>query len=222
MSTACILDGTFGQMFVQLQEIPLLVGCCFSAVVYMTRSTFIFFLLLYIFIFPYFIWPFQTYLNQTRSPYLCPIGSSVYQFPAIEMCYVSAVITMVICYTIFYRGRPGILMWIWLFLIFAIPAVVLCFFQFNVWYEVLMSAAISMAMTTVFMVHMFLFVTPCLPYLECVPPFSTFNYCDDMGWGNDVRNPNFYRDRTLLHRQLKYNADVYRLASEQDPSLVLP
>lgn len=204
----CVLPATFGQLFVYTQMTPLLIGMAFAGFTYLTGSLFFAFLSVFLFVLSYFLWPIQEYINQTRSPFLCPIGSAAYEFPAIEMVYVSAIVTMVICYSIFYRGRPGTFAWIGLFLLFAIPAVVLCFFQFNTWLEVLISAVISAVLTVIFMFHMVFFIAPAIPYLECVPPFSTFQYSDDMGWGwNRIRFPYYWEHRCKIHEATNVKAD---------------
>ena len=184
---------------------------------YLTGSSFFALLGGYLFIMSYFLWPFQAYFNQLRSPFLCPIGTAIYQFPAMEMFYISSIFTMVICYTIFYRGRPGWMTWGTMVFVFGAAAFALCFFQFNAWNEVLMSAGIGIFTTAIFMVHVVFFFAPALPYLEPVPPFCTFRYCDDMGWGvNSKKYPKFYECRDRLHALAKYNPDRWKLVSKND------
>lgn len=207
MEGACILHPTYGQYFIMVQNIPLLIGAAFSGVTYVTGNLFFAFLGFYLFAMGYFVWPFQYWLNITRNPLLCPLGASRYEFPAIEMLYLSALITMVIYYSIAYHGRPGWLTYVVLFFALAIPGVVLTFFQFNIWYEVLLSAGIGVVMTTVFMVHMQFFIGPAIPYLEVVPPFSTFDYADDLGYSyNAYKYGSAYeKARHKLHKQTNFD-----------------
>lgn len=207
----CILPSMFGQLFVYTQMTPLLIGMAFAGFTYLTGSLVFAFMSCFLFVLSYFLWPIQQYMNQTRSPYLCPIGSAAYEFPAIEVVYVTAIVTMVVFYAIFYRGRPGVFAWIGLFLLFAIPAFVLCFFQFNTWSEVLISAAISAVLTSIFMVHLWLFIGPSIPYLECLPPFSTFQYSDDMGWlWNQHKYPYYWKYRCGIHDALNVHVDRWK------------
>lgn len=217
MQGACILDPTYGQFFIMIQTIPLVVGSAFTGVTYVTGNLFFACLGFYLFALGYFVWPFQYYLNVTRNPLLCPLGAAQYEFPAIEMLYVSALVTMVVYYSIFFHGRPGWLSYLMLFFTITIPAIVLTFFQFNVWYEVLLSAAIGMIGTIVFMIHMQLFIAPALPYLELVPPFSTFSYSDDLGFGyNSYKYPAFQKQRKLLHEQANYKYSRWKIVDKND------
>jgi hypothetical protein len=164
--SACILDGTVGQLLVYTQTLPLLIGAGFTAMTTITGSLYFAFLGGYLFVAQYFMWPIQAYINQQRSPYLCPMGSAVYQFPSVEAFYVFAIGTMVIMYIILYKGNHGVVTWGTLAFWFLIPAGVLVFFQMNTWQEVLFSAGLAVGLTAIFMVHMFMFIDPCLPFLE--------------------------------------------------------
>jgi hypothetical protein len=164
--SACILDGTVGQLLVYTQTLPLLIGAGFTAMTTITGSLYFAFLGGYLFVAQYFMWPIQAYINQQRSPYLCPMGSAVYQFPSVEAFYVFAIGTMVIMYIFLYKGNHGVVTWGTLAFWFLIPAGVLVFFQMNTWQEVLFSAGLAVGLTAIFMVHMFMFIDPCLPFLE--------------------------------------------------------
>jgi hypothetical protein len=212
MEGACILHPTYGQFFIYTQSLPLLIGAAFTGLTAVTGSLFFAFLGGYLFVMGYFVWPFQAYINQTRNPLLCPLGASQYAFPAIEMLYVMAIVTMVLYYTIFFHGRPGYWTWFSLFLLLAVPAGVLVFFQFNVWYEVLMSAGVSLVLTTMFMIHMQLFIAPSIPYLEVVPPFSSFYYSDDLAYGyNPHSYPDFQKARRRVHQEANYKGERWRV-----------
>jgi hypothetical protein len=212
MSQVCIIQSNYGIFFVYTQQVPLLIGTVFSGVVYLTGSIFFAACGFYLFFASYFLWPFQAYINQIRNPLLCPIGSAAYEFPAMEMFYVSSVITMVIWYTIFFRGRPGILSWIWMVILFGGAAFVLCFFQFNAWFEVLLSAAVGFVMTTIFMFHMVYFFCPCFPYLECVAPFTFTEMNDSLGFGyNAYKYKHFSSRRKEMHRIANVNHDKWKI-----------
>ena len=215
--SACVLDGTVGQILVYTQTLPLLIGAGFTALTTVTGSLYFLFLGGYLWIAQYMLWPFQAYVNQNRSPYLCPIGSAVYQFPSIEAFYVFAIGTMVIMYIILYKANHGFMTWGTLAFWFLIPAGVLVFFQMNTWQEVLYSAAIAVVMTVTFMIHMWLFVDPCIPFLETMPPFSTFSYSDDYGWGwSRKRHPHYHEYRRHIHRVCGVHKDRYILVPEAE------
>lgn len=204
-ATVCVLPGQLGAYLIMLQELPLIIGAGFCGITYMTGN--IFFALCggYLFLMSYMLWPIQAYINESRNPYLCPIGSAAYQFPSMEAFYISSIVTMVVCYAIFFKGRPSKLGWGLLFIVFAGVAFVLCFFQFNVWQEVLMSSGIGIVCTLIFMVHMAYMIAPCIPYLEHIPPFSTFGYCDDLGYM--ARDSEYHATRKRLHKITQYNKD---------------
>ncbi len=240
--SACILDGTVGQLLVYTQTLPLLIGAGFTAMTTITGSLYFAFLGGYLFVAQYFMWPIQAYINQQRSPYLCPMGSAVYQFPSVEAFYVFAIGTMVIMYIILYKGNHGVVTWGTLAFWFLIPAGVLVFFQMNTWQEVLFSAGLAVGLTAIFMVHMFMFIDPCLPFLEVrskrkpaprragggraflskitplkkvLPPFSTFSYSDDYGWGwSRKRYPHYHLYRRHIHKVCGVHHQRYMLVPE--------
>jgi hypothetical protein len=209
--SVCVLTGNLNYAMVNVQMLPTLIGTAFTFMTYLTGSLFIAIVGGFLFVMGYFVWPFQAYLNQTRIPVLCPVGFSMYQFPALEVMYPVACATMVVWYTIFFRGRPGAVGWFSLFLLFAVPSVALSFFQFNIWYEILMSAGIAIVLSSLFMVHLVLFIAPCIPYLETVPPFTTFSYNDDLGFGVDCQKyGNFFKERQRLHKMLKHTGQRWK------------
>jgi len=208
MSLVCVINNNFGLFFVHLQELPLLIGAGLTAITYFTGSPFFAAAGFYLYIMSWFLYPFQTYFNITRNPLLCPLGSAAYEFPSMEAFYITSLVTMVIWYRILFKGRPTKLAWGGVFLAFAIPTTALLFFQFNVWYEVLMSAGIAVFTTSVFMLHMAYMWSDSLPYLEHVPPCSTFGYKDDLGWAE--RDDSYHEKRQELHKILHFNHDKWR------------
>lgn len=215
--SACVLDGTVGQLLIYTQTLPLLIGAGFTFMTTVTGSLYFFCLGMYLFAAQYFMWPIQAYINQQRSPYLCPIGSAVYQFPSIEAFYVFAIGTMVIMYIILYKGNHGWVLYGSLAFWFLVPAGVLVFFQMNTWQEVLYSAGLAVALTAIYMVHQYLFIDPCLPFLEAVPPFSTFNYSDDHGWGwNHKRYPEYHLHRRHIHRVCGIHRQRFAMVPESE------
>jgi hypothetical protein len=216
-SIVCFLPGNIGYAMVNLQMLPTLIGTSFTFMTYLTGSLFIAICGGFLFLMGYFVWPFQEYINQTRAPFLCPVGFAVYQFPALEVMYPVACVTMVVWYSIFFRGRPGAIGWFSLFLFFAIPSIVLPFFQYNQWYEVLMSGGIAIVLSSIFMIHMILFIAPCIPYLETVPPFSTFSYNDDLGFCYDCQKyGNFDKMRQRLHKVTQHKGQRWKLKKQKD------
>jgi hypothetical protein len=216
--SACIIQGSIGQLLIYTQTLPLLIGAGFTALTTITGSLYFAFLGGYLYVAQYILWPFQAYINQNRPFYLCPIGSAVYQFPSIEAFYVFAIGTMVIMYIILYKANHGFMTWGTLAFWFLIPAGVLVFFQMNTWQEVLYSAAIAVVLTVTFMVHMYLFIDPCLPFLETVPPFSTFSYSDDYGWGwSRKKFPHYHVYRRRIHRICGVHRERFVLIPEAAP-----
>lgn len=202
----CIMPQQVGTLFIYTQTFPLLIAAAFTGVTALTGWIYFTFLGLFIFIGPYFLWPFQQAFNRNRNPLLCPVGQSQYAFPSVEMFCASALLTMVLFYVIAYRGRPGVMSWLFLALLILVVPFVLLFFEFNVWWEVLFSAAVGIVMTSIFMAHMYLFFGPAIPYLETVPPLSTMSYHDDNNWASGRLKEKFYNydaERQELHRVAK-------------------
>lgn len=208
-----------GILFIYTQAFPWFVAAAFMGVTAITGWSFFTFLGLYMAIAQYFLWPFQAAFNRGRNPLLCPVGQSQYAFPSVEAFYVASLLTLVLFYVIAYRGRPGILSWASLFLLTIAAPFVLLFFEFNVWWEVLISALFGVVFTGGFMVLMWLFWGPAIPYLETIPPFATFSYNDDAGWGlggktQRERYYNYDEERRQLHRVARVSKFHYKIEPE--------
>lgn len=203
--SVCVMPQNVGILFIYTQAFPLFIAAGLAGVTALTGWQFFAWLGLYLYVSQFFVWPFQAAFNRGRNPMLCPIGQSQYAFPSVEMFYAASILTLVLFYVIFYRGRPGVLSWLSLTLLLLGGPFVLLFFEFNVWWEVLFSALLGVVFTGFFMVMVWLFLGPAIPYLEVIPPFSTFSYNDDPGWAlggasQKERYYNYNEERRQLHR----------------------
>ncbi len=200
----CIQGGVSGTVFVTMQWLPLLVAASLGGVSWVTGSVFFFVIGTWLWLSSYLLYPLQTYFNTLRASVMCQTGQSMYSFPSIEMFYIASVVTIVVFYAIAYKGRPGWFSWACLFFLFAIPAVVLCFFQLNVWWEVLWSALAAVVLNVAFMSAIYIFVSPNVPYLEVILPLG---YNDDHGWftipGTEAA---MQRERLRIHETFDHKA----------------
>ncbi len=209
----CILNGTVGYVFYYSQWLPLLISAAITGISTITRNLFFAFLGTYLFLGQLSLWPFQNYFNSLRPTVMCQTGQSAYSFPSIEMYFVASITTVVIKYAILYRGRPGWLSWIMLFFLFAIPATVLVFFQLNLWWEVLFSAAVGIVETVMFMWWLFIFISPIVPYLESALPFG---YNDDHGWLVYHNVARYQKHRKRVHKANGWKGGKLLVDIEED------
>jgi hypothetical protein len=204
--TSCIQDGLTGAIFVDLQWLPLLVAAGLTGVSAVTGAMFFATIGVWLWIAQYLLWPLQTYFNTLRPSVMCQTGQSMYSFPSIEMFYVTSVVVIVVFYTIAYKGRPGWMSWVCLFLLFVVPAVVLCFFQMNVWWEVLFSAAAAIVLNVWFMSAIYVFISPIAPLFEVILPMG---YNDNHGWltipGTEEA---MQSERSRIHRAHDYKGGL--------------
>ena len=215
----CVMPQNVGILFIYTQAFPWFIAAGFTGVTALTGWAFFAFLGVYMALAQYFVWPFQAAFNRGRNPLLCPVGQSQYAFPSVEAFYVASLLTLVIFYVIAYRGRPGAISWVSLFILILAAPFVLLFFGFNEWWEVLFSALLGVVFTCAFMIHMWLFWGPAIPYLETVPPFSTFSYNDDFGWAlggkrQKERYSNYDTERRELHRVARVSEYHWKLDPE--------
>lgn len=219
--SVCVMPQNVGVLFIYTQAFPLFIAAAFTGVTALTGWVFFAFLGIYMLVAQYFLWPFQAAFNRGRNPLLCPIGQSQYAFPSVEMFYAASLLTLILFYVIGYRGRPGVLSWLSLCVLLLAAPFVLLFFEFNEWWEVLFSALMGIIFTTIFMVHMWLFWGPAIPYLETIPPFSTFSYNDDFGWAlGGKRQKEIYTNYDTERRELHRVARVSEYHWKMDPEML--
>ena len=181
----CVLTKTGAQMFVYVEAAPWAIsGCMFALNLVLNGSVFFYFVSLWLGFSHYVLYPFQSYLNMIRPQILCALGEESYKFPNVLMYYIGGIATVVVVYAILWPTRTSYMRWIWLALLALCPAFVLCWFEFNVWYEVLFSFLWSAVMTTGFMLLLRFYIAPAWPYMECVPPCTWMGLHDRQGWLN--------------------------------------
>ena len=124
-----------------------------------------------------FLTIFQIALNMPREDPFHP-GEVYYGFPSSVGFYVSVLTVFVIEFTFVWNIQFSRLYWIGLYLCIIMPAIVLCWFQFNTWQEVALSMGWGTLVTTGFIALLYYGLAPQLPILINTAPCTWFSCVD--------------------------------------------
>ena len=119
----------------------------------------------------------QIALNMPRADPFHP-GEYYYGFPSSIGYYVSVLTTFIFEFTYLFNIRFSRLYWLGLYLFAIVPSIVLCWFQFNTWQEVLLSMGLGCLVTTMYLLFYYYALLENVPLLLNTVPF-TYMSCVD-------------------------------------------
>jgi len=111
-----------------------------------------------------FLWEFQSYFESQRPNPVCQLYHT-YAFPSIEGYYVAALVTFIILYGYYWDYAHSWMVWLVLYFVAFIPPLLLVWFSYNRWWELVFSMLAGIGFTLVFVITLKLYITPILPYL---------------------------------------------------------
>lgn len=127
-------------------------------------------------------WQLSLYLFQYGLSWVRPnpfnLTGIYYGFPSEIGFYVGFGATFVIGIAVVLNIAFNWIYWAGLFVVVIGPAIVLCWFEFNVWFEVLFSMLLGSAITILFLVIMIYGIKPELPIILNSEPWKTFSCVD--------------------------------------------
>ena len=101
-----------------------------------------------------------------------------YGFPSSVGYYSSVIAVFIIEFTFMWNIIFSRLYWMGLYLCLIVPSIVLCWFQFNSWQEVLLSMGLGALVTTMYIAILYGCLTPIIPILINTPPCTWFSCVD--------------------------------------------
>ena len=119
----------------------------------------------------------QTSMNRMRPDPYCPMMLS-YAYPCIEAFFVSSLTTFIAGFTFIWNIHLPWVYWTVVFTVLSGPPMILVWFQYSTWSEVLVSTCIGIVTSIMFLLWYAFVVVPKLPFLLCQAPF-TWMYCID-------------------------------------------
>lgn len=119
----------------------------------------------------------QISLNMPRMDPFHP-GEYYYGFPSSIGYYVSVATTFVFEFTYLFNIRFSRMYWLGLYLFAALPSIILCWFQFNSWQEVLLSMGLGALVTTVYLLFYYYVLLENVPVLLNTSPFTHMSCVD--------------------------------------------
>jgi len=153
-----------GQAFAWTQVLPTLISLNLSLMSLVTSQIMFFFFGLYLQGMQLILWIFQSYFQYLRPNPICQVYHS-YAFPNIEMFYALALVTFVIAYGFYWDYAHSWLVWLFLYIVAFAPPIILVWFSYSLWWEVVFSGLLGVGFTWIFVLTLKLYIAPILPYL---------------------------------------------------------
>ena len=120
----------------------------------------------------------QINFNMARQNPFQPQGPIYYGFPSEVGFYVAVFVTFIMEFTLVWNVVFSWMYWSGLIMCILVPSVVLTWFQFNTWQEVLLSMGCGFLATTIFILALYFYIKPELPIWLNTIPFTWFSCVD--------------------------------------------
>lgn len=185
MSTGCLYSSYSAQAFAYAMLIPTIVPLALAAAS-VTRNPktgewgkewILVAFGSYLFFFQLVLYIFQISLQMIRYNPFCP-DVLTYGFPSLVGFYVAALGTFVIEYSYLWNAVVSSFYWTYLFLVWWLPCLVLVWFQYNTWQEVLLSLGIGVLITTIFVLAVRYYFLEDMPFILNSTPWTWFSCVD--------------------------------------------
>jgi hypothetical protein len=172
------------QAFAVILQIPWIVTLLFSAAAVRKDSYgrwgkefILVYLGLYLFFWQFVLYIFQITLNMPREDPFHP-GMIYYGYPSEVGFYTAVFVTFIVEFTLVWNVRLSVMYWMCLIVFCAAPCLVLVWFTFNTWQEVLLSMGVGVIVTSVYVIVARLYFFYHMPILLNSAP-STWLGCVD-------------------------------------------
>lgn len=123
------------------------------------------------------LWILQLYYKQMRPDPICQLYHS-YAYPSMSGYYSASLVTFAVAYAYYWNVVQPWFVWLILYLLAAVPPIVVVFLSYNGIWEVVFSMAFGVVFTTLFVISLKLYISPTLPYILSEFPCSTLGYVD--------------------------------------------
>lgn len=142
------------------------------------------------------IYIFQNYFNRLQEDLYC-IGTYSNAFPSIEGFYCSAFVTFIAATTYFWNIQMSYIYWTCSILFLIGPPSVLLWYTYNSLSEILISVAIGVSTTLLYVVLVRFIIKEHIPFLLIIAPFTWFNAIDSYIMSEDEQQQSI-RIRTVI------------------------
>lgn len=183
--SGCYYATWAGAAFGWTQVFPSIVTLMLSAVGLLTSQIMFLFFGLYLHAMQYELWVFQSYFQSQRPNPVCQLYHA-YAFPSIEAYYAGAVVTAFIMYGYMWDIPHGVIAWLFFYVIAAFP-LIMVWFGYNVWWEVLLSLGMGVVFTALFVIVLKLYISPAMPYILNEIPATWLGYKDTYLMDEDLQ-----------------------------------
>lgn len=199
----CFYVTAQGSALAWTQVLPTLISLSLSLLTFFDCQVLFLYLGVYLHAFQLVLWSVQLVLRIDRPDPICQ-EYHTYSFPSIESFYVAALTTFFLGYNVFWNKHQKWSVWGAVFAVFVIPPVILVFFSFNVWYEVVISLGIGVIATFLFIIFLYIYIQENSPYYLNIFPLNWIGYKD-----NYLYLPNNSKSKTCIDSQvLKIRNDI--------------
>lgn len=161
----CYYVGVGAVAFGWTQIIPTITTLCFFVASSFTNKPMLLFFSLYLYIPQITIYCFQHYFQVIMPDPVCQLYHS-YAFPSMSAFYVGALFAGFVTATYLFNYSHGWNIWIVMELFLVIPPIILVYYSYNRWWEVVLSVGFGVANGVFFMVVYKWYIYPSLPYLS--------------------------------------------------------
>lgn len=173
----CYYVGWFGWAFGWTQMIPIFVTLVCTVLTTATHQPLYFLFSFFLYIPQVALWCFQAYFEAEMPDPVCQVYQN-WAFPSIPAFYVAVCISFFFVVSILWEFEHSWIIWFTLYTFGIVPPLLLVWFGYNRWWEVLLSLGYGAFCGIVFGFLMRYFIEPVMPYLQHHFPLYDFGYVD--------------------------------------------
>lgn len=181
LAQGCYYASMWGQAFAWTQLLPSIISLGLTVLTLITFELLFVFLGYYLHGIQLLLWFVQLNLQIDRPNPLCQEYHS-YAFPSVEGYYIGAIVAFVLGYSYVWKVRQSWYAWFVLLGLTVVPPTVLVFLAYNEWYEVVISMAIGVLASIIFIIILWVYIYDAIPYIENLFPFHWLKYKDNYIW----------------------------------------
>ena len=178
----CFYVTVYGSALAWTQVLPTLVSLSLTVLTWFDCQVLFMYLGVYLHAFQLLLWSVQLTLKIDRPDPICQ-EYHTYSFPSVESFYVGALVTFIIGYSVFWQVKRPVTLWLFIFCFFVVPPTVLVFFNFNLWYEVVISLGIGVIASFLLIIFLWVYIQENSPYYLNIFPLNWLGYKDDYLFG---------------------------------------
>lgn len=187
----CYYISAWGWAFGWTQQIPILISLIAFVITAYTKEPLYFLFSWFLWIPQITIWTFQAYFQMVMPDPICQ-AYHTYAFPSVTAFYVGVVVVTFFAVALLWEIEHSWVNWLIMMMFGIVPPLILIWFGYNRWWEVLFSLGYGALFGLGFAFVLRYLIQPVMPYLEFHFPLFTFGYEDRICMTEEERSQ---RDR---------------------------